>query len=133
MRSLLLFVALASALAACKGSNEVPERFRGRYRLNQLLGSNNLITVAANTIEVAECNVNCGEPLVRLTKVTCTGTGNMEECTFESEHCTGTMSKGLDESLSIDAIAVPGNLEGEALAHRNLTCSNIDGTMGVEP
>ena len=69
--------------------------------------------------------MNCGEPVVPLTTVTCTGSGWMQECAYTSAHCTGTISISSGNRISITATATPTTDTGEALRRHNETCNNI--------
>lgn len=110
------------ALCACHKANEVPQHMQGTYKLIQLLGSNNTITVTAKNIHVADCNVNCGDADIALTTVTCDSGG--ESCQFTAAKCTGSIEKGNgDTDLTIRATPVNPNTDFA-------TCNNISGTMG---
>jgi len=111
-------MALASG---CKKKNELPASFSGRYRNAQLLLADQFIVVTPRSLTVQACVVNCGAPVVNLTTVTC---ATLRECTYTSEHCTGSIELDSRGRLSITATPVPG-ATGEAAAVRNLTCSNI--------
>ncbi len=109
----------------CQKKNEVPEHMQGSYRLTQLLGFDNEITVTAKRISVTECKVNCGDDFIRLDVVDCQF--GSARCTFESKQCTGTLDKVRgDKELVIHARPVDDT-------HDVATCNNITGTMKNEP
>jgi hypothetical protein len=111
-------------LIGCQKKDELPEHMQGSYRLTQLLGSDNKLTLTAKDIKVSECKVNCGDD-IHLDSVDCQV--GSARCTFKSKKCTGSleMVRG-EKTLTIHASPVDKE-------HDFATCNNISGTMKVEP
>jgi hypothetical protein len=122
-----------SAVAAegCRKHNELPAAWHGRYRRTALFGlvADQYVVVGNNQLTVENCQFNCGENVVQLATVNCTGAGATEVCNYTSTHCTGTISMTSGNRINITAVATATGATGPALATHNETCNNIRGNL----
>ena len=108
-------------------ANELPVSFRGTFEMTRLLGTDDaMITASANSLAMADCDVNCPDTTLPFTTITC---ATDTECTVAGADCTGTIELGEmggQHYLDISLTAVPG-LEGEAATHRQVNCFQYSG------
>lgn len=130
-RSLSTSCALAGAVAlaaGCGSSNQFPEDFRGEFEMTRVFADNYMINVGADSISSSECEINCPDPTLTFTSITC----RINECTVEGPTCTGrvTLSRMGGRSLSLSLDAVPG-ASGDAQERRQITCFQLSGSTSV--
>lgn len=122
---------LVGLVPGCGAKNELPDDFRGTYTMSRLIGTDNAtITVSANSLTMADCDVNCPDLVMNFTKIECTTQSGLDTCTVESDDCTGTIEEGIGSprSLDITLTAKPG-LTGEAAEHRQVNCYQHSGNI----
>ncbi len=131
-RTICLLLGAVAVLAACAKSNELPETYRGAFPMTRLLGSDNVtITVANNSLSMAGCDVNCPDPVLPFTTISCP---SHDECNVAGPDCTGTIElwNTSGRALEIHLEAVPG-ATGPAAEKRQVNCFQYSGTTEAAP